>query len=337
MIDEILLQAFAQCYDPPHLIIEDFLRDGSLEIRSAIETALDAVAPNKIESLDHDSRSQCETLFTRGGADLHARLYIVCREVASAIQVRRLALVTNGSKAPYDHRALQDLTADGEGLVPLAEFEIDGDALCRRGTAFFVLPPVPGANANYWLLNELQRSGLANSVRVRLDPLLFGRADTLGGRFYRATVYGRALDWPRIRGLRETEHGRWTPGRLSRSYLFTDYAWIPHDSEVDFICEELPVETDISVRGSRYLHAIYDKSRHEIKHLDGAIRVLSQPEFATRVDLHVRNAGKAGTRVKIFRIDGAISTGALSSIAQGFFFWNHDVARYFGAPIHADL
>lgn len=172
---------------------------------------------------------------------------------------------------------------------------------------------------------------------MRLDPLLYGPADQLRGRFYKATIYGRELDWERIRQLREVEHGSWMPGKLSRHYLKTDYAWVPHENEVDFLCEELPVSAEATIRGSRYLHAIYDKSNNQIKHLDGAIRIMTLDQLTSRAAGHVRNSGKVGKRIKTFRTHRPIPPDALSAIAQAFYFWNYDVARYFGSPVHPDL
>lgn len=337
MIPDTLLDAFMRSYEPPHWFIREVLRDATSCLRDAIERATAAVSLDDIASLDHDSFAQSEILFT-GDEETRARLLVVSREAERLIQTQRLMLATQrGASPPYGHPVLRGLTPDEEGLVPLAGFDIDGDALCRDGFAFFVLPGVPGANANYWLLNEIQRAGLTRFIKVRLDPLVYGPADELRGRFYRASMYGRDLDWERIRGLREPEHGRWSPGRLSRRSLFTDYAWIPHDDEVDFHCEELPVEAEVATRGSRYLHAIYDKRSSQITHLDGATRIFTRCELSTRANSHVRNAGKIGTRVKIFRTDQAIPRNALSALAEGFFVWNYDVPRYFGAPIPSAL
>ena len=338
MIPESVLAAFANSYDPPYWIIEEFANRASSDVQEALRATLDAVTTEKLSSVDEDARAHAHAFFSAGDRDWQARLLVVAQEAAGLIEARRLALAAQFTAAPpYGHSALKGIEVDEEGLVPLDAFHLEGDALCRNGYAFFMLPPVPGSNANYWLLNELQRAGLASSVRVRLDPLLHGPSEELSGRFYKATIYGRELDWDRIRRLREVDHGQWMPGRMSRRHRCTEYAWIPHDDEVDFLCEEVPVEAEIQTRGSRYLHAIYDKKHHEIKHLDGAIRITEPRQYADRVTKHVRNAGKVGIRVKTFRTDRPITPAALGAIAQSFFFWNYDVARYFGAPIHPDL
>jgi len=124
---------------------------------------------------------------------------------------------------------------------------------------------------------------------------------------------------------------------MSRQYLSTEYAWMPRGKEVHFVCEELPLTAEVNERGSRYLHAVYDKKRHCITHLDGAVRIYTANELALRTTFHVRNSGKVGKRVKIFRTDRAIEPNLLANLIPAFFVWNYDVARYFGAPIPDDL
>lgn len=337
MLPPSVIDAFARSYDPPHFAIEKLLLRGPEAVRSTLQSAVDAVTAEEIAALDADLRAHAEA-FLGSDPDSSARLFIVSRQANRLLQGRRLQFAKQGADAPpYDHPALAGVVPDSEGLVPLSAFEIDGDSLCRNGHSFFMLPAVPAMNANYWLLAELERTSLVDSVRVRLDPLLWGPANELRGRFYKATIYGRDLDWERVRSLRNVDHGRWAPGRLSRGHLFTDYAWVPHEQEVDFLCEELPVQADIDVRGSRYAHAIYDKQRHEIVHLDGAIRIMDATQFTDRVESHVYKAGKTGFRVKTFRTDRPVTPATLGSIVEAFFFWNFDVARYFGAPLHPDL
>ena len=93
----------------------------------------------------------------------------------------------------------------------------------------------------------------------------------------------------------------------------------------------------IRERGARYLHAVYDKSSDQLSHLDGAIRIYTADEIVHRSATHVRKAGKVGRRVKVFRTDAAVDRDSLSAIAEAFFFWNYDVARYFGAPVPVDF
>jgi hypothetical protein len=340
MLEEALIDAFACRYEPPYWIIEDLLEAGPGPVRTALREAIEAVSSVAIVGMARDARAESKQMFRNGDPELQNRLYLVARDVAIAVQRRRIAEITRrtpkGRAAPYDHPSLAHVEVDRDGLVPLNAFALDGDALCINGYEFLMLPAVPGANANHWLLQQLGRHALVDAVSVRLDPLLHGPTGSLSGHFYRMDVYGRPLDWNRIRNLQSPDHGRWLPGNLSRSSLFTDYAWVPHDDEVDFICEELPPRDEVGERGSRYLHAVYDRRHHRITHLDGAVRVYNADELTSREASHVRNAGKVGTRVKVFRSDHQIDPDVLGDLAQSYFVWNYDVARYFGAPVGAE-
>jgi hypothetical protein len=335
-----LLDAFARSYYPPHWVIEGLQNSADDSIRAAVSSVLASITPTDLAELDHDARATADVLFRAQDPEARARLLIASRRAARAVHCARVAELIGGGQspgAPYGHPALRGIDVDEEGLVPLAAFELDGDALCAGGYSFFMLPAVPGSNANYWLLQQIQRNDLIESFKIRLDPLLHGPSDQLAGHGYKMLVYGRPLDWERIRELRTTDHGRWVPGKLSCKALATDYAWVPHAEEVDFVCEELPLVADAQDRGARYLHMVYDKTRHEIKHLDGALRIYTQPELVGRSSRHVRNAGKAGVRVKAFRTDHPIRPDGIGDLIQAFFVWNYDVARYFGASVPADF
>jgi hypothetical protein len=336
MVNRILFEAFSSCYDPPHRVIVSLMDEGPCEVREAIRSALSAFPDEVIVAMESTSMDKAALCFMGVEPAQQLRLFLLCNELQCAIEQARIKEVMrlpHVDADPYRTPALADLPLDDEGLIPLSEFQIDGDALCINGHAFFVMPPVPGSNSSYWLLNQLQRNNLTAKFSVRLNPFLHGRADQLKGRHYLSRVWGRPLDWDRIRSLREPEFGRWVPGKMSLESIHTDYAWIPHDNEVDFLCEELPLPKDVEIRGARYLHAVYNKDLRLITHLDGAIRVYKRHCLEKRREAHVRNAGKVGTRIKIFRTDSTLQPEALSEIAQAFFYWNYDVARYFGEPV----
>jgi hypothetical protein len=179
------------------------------------------------------------------------------------------------------------------------------------------------------VLNALYSEGIAERTSVRLDPFLFGPADTFPTLFYRMWMYGRPLDWNRISRLQQPEHGRWLPGTISHRSQFTDFSWSSRDNEVHFVCEEIPTLESVLYEPSRYLHAIYMPDAGSIGHLDGAIRLFTPEEIATRSALHVRNAGKLGWRQKIFRTDQPVPRETFSAVTQTFFVWNLDIQNYF--------
>ena len=193
-----------------------------------------------------------------------------------------------------------------------------------------MLSTTPAPNSTYWLLGACHSEGMRDHAKVRLDPLLHGPASEFDASRYAMLVYGQPLDWDRIEDLFETEHGRWRPDSLNGRSHCTEYAWDPRDSEVTFVCEEVPMVEAATCVPGRYLHAIYLPAEAAICHLDAAVRIYSNSEISKRHTQHVRNAGKIGFREKVLRIDDLVSREALSSVCQAFFVWNEDVRRYFG-------
>jgi hypothetical protein len=111
--------------------------------------------------------------------------------------------------------------------------------------------------------------------------------------------------------------------------------WSPRGPEVHFIAEEVPKLEDALTAGSRYVHAIYQPATKVISHLDGAIRIYTHAELQRRHRTHVRHAGKAGNREKVFRTDAAIPRETMSTIVQAFYVWNQDIAAYFTTTMAA--
>ncbi len=230
---------------------------------------------------------------------------------------------------PYTVPALADLAIGDDNLVSLTDFTYDGSRLERSEYSFLLLATTGAPNSTYWLLLALYQTGIASHVRVRLDPFLFGPAATMPAMFYRMLVHGRPLDWRRIAQLKHQEFGCWRGDTLSTRSEITDYCWTRRDDEIHFVCEEVPKTSDVLARPARYLHAIYDLGTQQITHFDGALRIYTPEGLTVRHNQHVRNAGKAGIREKVFRIDEPIPREVFSVVTQAFFIWNYDVARYF--------
>jgi hypothetical protein len=147
--------------------------------------------------------------------------------------------------------------------------------------------------------------------------------------FYSMWMYGRPLDWERLRHLHQPEHGRWLPSSLSHESEFTDFCWATRPDGIHFLGEEVPKTLSCAFEASRYLHAIYDPLSEKIEHFDGALRVFTPDEIRHRRSLHVRSCGKLGVRRKVFRTDEPLHRDGFSVVAQAFFVWNEDVRRYF--------
>ena len=267
--------------------------------------------------------------------DRSARIWIAWQALARAIAAYKLDVLRRDAKCssdrprPYNHPALNDLELDKEHLLPLRHFDFDGTRLLRNGHAFLILSTTDAPNSTHWLIQACHSSDLREHVRVRLDPLLHGSQRDFNPLRQFMWVYGRPLDWNRVARLQRTEHGRWWPDRDDGEVHFTDYAWKPRDSEIAFVCEEVPTLLGAPRRAGRYLHAVYRPSDATISHLDGAVRIYTTSEIIKRHDQHVRSAGKIGERIKVFRVDEPLARGVLSSLCLTFFVWNDDVCRYF--------
>jgi hypothetical protein len=306
--------------------------DDKSPIYARLGVVLKEVPPEDVGAVREDRQFQS---FTRRDtdADWAARCWYVERLLSLEIPRRKLEVLVAEKDAarprPYNVPALADLRVDDEQLVPLSEFEFDGSRLLRNGHAFTILTTTPSPNSTYWLARALESEGIAGRTSVRLDPYLFGPAETFPLMFYKMRMYGRPLDWDRIARLREQEHGRWLPeNALGQQCQFTDVCWDPRGSEVHFTCEEVPTRESALREGSRYLHAVYLPGSGKMGHLDGALRLFTEAEIRLRHCLHVRNAGKVGYRQKVFRADEAIPREAFGAVTQAFFVWNQDIGTY---------
>ena len=297
-----------------------------------LSSLFDAISKDAVLEVENDALFQhlCDR---NVDTDRAARIWIAERLLSKEIARRKLMLVRaevqKPRPAPYDLPAIADVPVDADHLVPLSAFQYDGSRLLRNGYAFGVLTTTAAPNSSYWLLGTLYSQELDARASVRLDPLLFGPEDQFPAMFYKMWMYGRQLDWERLRHLRQPEHGRWLPSSLSHESEFTDFCWAPRPDGIHFLGEEVPKAQSCGCEPSRYLHAIYNPTSETIDHFDGAIRVFAPEEIGHRHSLHVRSGGKLGVREKVFRTDEPIHRDAFSVVAQAFFVWNEDVQCYF--------
>lgn len=268
-----------------------------------------------------------------------ARIWFAERFLIDHISERRLKGIREAGgglrPAPYSTITLSDVSVDTEGLVPLSDFSFDDSRLIRNQFAFTVLSTTSSPNSTYWLLRALYCEGVADQCSVRLDPFLFGSVDTFPSIFYKELVYGTSLDWNKVASLPKPDHGRWFSDGMNLDAGITEFCWTPRGDEVHFICEELPKLGRSRTRAARYLHAVYCRESNVITHFDGALRLYTDAELQDRSSQHLRNAGKQGTRIKVFRTDASVPRECFSRIAQAFFIWNRDVVSYFREAIAA--
>jgi hypothetical protein len=231
---------------------------------------------------------------------------------------------------------LRDVRVDSECMVRLADFEYNGSTLGANEFSFMICPTNDAPNSTYWLLQSFYQQGVAEHMSVRLDPFLWGPSGSFPQMMFKMLVYAKPLDWDGIGKLRKQHHGQMRPDRVDDRSERTEFCWEPRNDGVHFTCEELPSKKRIDFEGARYLHAIYEPDSGLITHFDGALRIYTTEQAEERRKVHVRNAGKAGLRRKIFRIDQPVNREAFSLIAQAFFIWNEDINTYFRETLSLD-
>lgn len=284
--------------------------------------------------------SKYRYLFNRSGEgkDMDLRKMFFEYDISTVVARKRLNILHNTEKGvkslPYIDSNLAGVPIDEHGLVPISELKFNHFYLYYETYAYQLCPSLDQFNSSHWLglliLNETFRN--RRNFKIRLDPLMREPVETFQPYIALMQLHGKKLDWTRLKTLRTEEFGQWLGDGLSTSsILTTDYVWRPEKQEVHFTCEELPKPDCIDIRGSRYFHAIFDKSTGNITHCDGALRIYDEAEFTLRQKYHVRQpeVRKIGKRVKLFLIDDVIDQELFMSLATNFLVWNQDALEYF--------
>ena len=142
-------------------------------------------------------------------------------------------------------------------------------------------------------------------------------------------VFGQPLTWRKILALPNETTERWMSDDPDNSDVaFTDAVWTPRADELHLRCEECPKSFATSYRPARYFHTVIDRKTESIVHCDGALRIFSHDESSQRNAMHVRDAGKLGTRVKLFQIDDKLDSRTWAALLKAFFLRNRDIEKF---------
>ena len=254
--------------------------------------------------------------------------------IQQGIAIERLQELQKQKKnsLPYSLDNLESLIINDDNLTSIKNFDSTIGGYRYNDFVYQLTPMINGSNSSYWISQVISSLAYSKKLdfRIRLDPFIEVPYKEYSPMGYKMTIYGKPLDWERLKALREDEHGRWLDDDMSNNSI-TDFVWSPTKDEVHFTCEELPKSNEIEYRGSRYFHAIFDKKTGEIIHCDGAIRKYNKEEIEYRMNYHVRNpeARKVGKRIKVFQLDDRIDQETFTSLITNYMVWNHDVLRYF--------
>ena len=302
---EDLLQALSAAPGDPRWGLEDIDRDAEHPMRADLEAARCSIPEAVMEHFLTDPTCAGWIRFQGTKAnDRQVRLEVLIAFASHELYARRSAGLRESSSrpAPYDHPAVADLQPDRDLLVPLSAFDCRLSYMVRNGYVFSPPPPLRQLNSNYWFAQALMRLHEEAVVRVRLDPFLVSPAASYRAPFYRMLVFGRDLDWQRLHDLRGEESARWMPDELTTAECeFTDLTWCRRSDGVHFECEEIP--KDAESRPGRYFHAIYDAEGGSFRHADAAVRYYTGTELQSRRQSHLKDLGKVGARVKLWRVD----------------------------------
>lgn len=101
--------------------------------------------------------------------------------------------------------------------------------------------------------------------------------------------------------------------------------------EIEEIREKPSFGIDDNSYGSRYIHSIYDTTKKEFVHFDGAIRLYSDEQILQRWNLSINKAGKNTNYTKLFRIDGKLELSEWKKLSILYYKNNPLLFEYFGA------
>jgi hypothetical protein len=299
---------------------------------NALLADLSRITAAELESFLQSGSVFLHHLEDRPDRDTQLRIYYTIEEMWREIGRLRKQLLTDRFRlTPYDHPDLKEVLVDKDALVYMSAFQPYGGGFSLQDEVFTIAPSTTATNSCYWLLQELHDPQLFDRVKIRLDPLVHQPKATFNPMHFRKQVYGKKLDWERIRQLAAPEQLEFVPDPgLSRDVSKTELVWKPDGHQIHFTCEELPTADSLSFRGSRYFHAILDRQTGKIDHCDGAIRYYDTVSYSERCRFHIKanEATKAGIRIKIFHV-AEPSHQSLINLVTSYFVWNQDIFDYF--------
>lgn len=226
---------------------------------------------------------------------------------------------------PYDEPDLEGLNVDEECLVDINEFlnhEIDFGIKCKYSVCLPLRDSMIHERIIYSFL-EL-RCNENVQIKIRLDPLI--RYPIWMGSFER--LYGKKINWNELSNTKTNVTAEFMDKETG---VKTQIFWKKmDDGRLQFFCEELPLLDEITERGSRFFHAIYDSKAQLITHFDASTIIYSEQEFIKRNSKKLWDlSSKLGKYCKIYRIYGEIDRDLFAGVVVNYFVHNDDVKSYF--------
>lgn len=319
-----------------------------IEIRKIFDDPLHEQYNNLIFDLNHIDKSSLEEYVNKYNIDWYLgrfkdkeqgrRIFYLHNLLSKEIAKERISVLLDKSPRPkpYNSDNLKKVKITKDNLVNIKEFNIDDFGYKYNNFVYELTPVITNQlNSSHWISRSImeftKKKGL--NFKIRLDPFIKKKESEYKPMVYKWYIYGKPLDWEKLKKLTQDDSGRFFDGKSDSEVEFTDYVWRPvEENELHFTCEEMPKNNCIDYRGSRFFHAIFDKTTGNIKHCDGAIRFYSKEELENRKKYHVKEPEirKVGKRIKIFQIDDTIDQNTFSTLVVTYFVWNDDIKDYFG-------
>lgn len=256
---------------------------------------------------------------------LFAKFCLLDEKISSSIAEDRLNHIKNSKS----HPDLKDLV-DKDNLISLNEFDKYGfDKFMLNNNSYSLCLPLNAYNSAYWISNELTALNPDISIKIFVDPFI----KNFENMSYKSTIHSDILKWDEFKNLKNSLYGQFnsTDGLFKPPHAFlTEYVWEPRgNDEIRFVCEELPDPNFINQRGSRFVHAYFNKRTGEFTHFDGSIRIFSEKEIYERMNYEIKDEDrKIGKKIKLFEVENNIPKEKFIRILSAFFYWNCDLIRY---------
>jgi len=235
---------------------------------------------------------------------------------------------------------------DKDGLIPikdiLSHFQFLGPGVFRQGDLaifahYFFRRSLSRLNNFHMAFlqridNYSKRQDL--DIKIAIDPDMVGLAAT-----YKKPIELEYWWGPKFNeNLTSIPEGVSTHGANEYQKMFygvsrTEFRWKKENRHKIFEAEELrDIPTFAMGRdsfGCRYVHSMMEASGL-IFHLDGAIRMYSRGDMASRLEKHIASAGKHTGYSKVFRIDGPLKVSEWKGFLSDYFQGNRLIGEYFG-------
>ena len=196
-------------------------------------------------------------------------------------------------------------------------------------------------NYNFGFLEQLFEvyNNGNHSVKVRLEPDFIGFTPS----------WKQGLEYEYWYGPHYTDDIANIPEGLTRyqsdeiekvytNVQSTEFIWQKKDDKnlYQFEMEEVMTAEaptmDKDTYGCRYLHSLYDLSKGEFCHFDGAIRCYDLEKIMARIETPMDKMGHQAKYTKIFRLDGHVPLSMWKSLITQYLCSNFSVYDYFGIP-----